>query len=67
MTENAKSIWFKVKKIALEIQDKFESFCPRETTQNCKLAVDVMKFAQSLYHPDGKKINPQFFGQIDNE
>lgn len=62
MTENDKSIRFKT-----EIQkNKFMSSCPRETTQNCRLAVGVMKFAQSLCHPDGKK-NPQFFGQIDNE
>lgn len=73
MTENTKSIWFKVKEIPLEIQkNKSESLCPRETTQNHKRAVDMMKFAQSLCHPDrktkqNKKTNPQFFGQIDNE
>lgn len=55
MTENTKSIWFKVKEIPLEIQkNKSESLCPRETTQNRKRAVDVMKFAQSLCHPDRK-------------
>lgn len=51
MTENDKSIRFR-----MEIQkNKFESSCLRGTTQNCKLAVDVMKFTQGLCHPDGKK------------
>ena len=41
-----------VKQTLMEVcQDRLESFCPRETTQDCELAAGVMTLAQSLCPP----------------
>lgn len=68
-------IKFEMKQTLLEVcTDRLESFCSRETTQDCKLVAGVMRFAEPVPTQIQTKQNrkhsssPQpCFGQADKE